>query len=190
MSFSIKLGVIEDHSNRTRLAKLLRFFSSNSDKDMTSLAEYVERMKEKQDVIYFVAGTSRKDVESSPFVERLLKKGYEVLYLIEPVDEYCMQSLPEFDGKKFQNVAKEGLKVGEDTEKSKKKQEDLEKTYEPLLKWLKEDALKDMIEKAAISQRLDNSPCALVASSYGWSGNMERIMRSQAYAKRGDSGNE
>lgn len=181
---------MEDHSNRTRLAKLLRFFSSNSEKGMTSLADYVERMKEKQVSIYFMAGTNRKEVEASPFVERLLKKGYEVLYLIEPVDEYCMQSLPEFDGKKFQNVAKEGLKVGEDTEKTKKKIEDLEKTYEPLTKWLQEDALKDLIEKAAISQRLDNSPCALVASSYGWSGNMERIMRSQAYAKRDDSSSE
>lgn len=189
-STSIKLGVMEDHSNRTRLAKLLRFFSSNSEKDMTSLADYLERMKEKQDAIYFMAGTSRKEVESSPFVERLLKKGYEVLYLIEPVDEYCIQSLPEFEGKKFQNVAKEGLKIGEESEKQKKKLEALESTYEPLLKWLKEDALKDLIEKAAISQRLDESPCALVASSYGWSGNMERIMRSQAYAKREDPSNE
>ncbi|KAL9959659.1 hypothetical protein ACROYT_G032999 [Oculina patagonica] len=189
-STSIKLGVMEDHSNRTRLAKLLRFYSSNSDKEMTSLAEYIERMKEKQDALYFMAGTSRKEVESSPFVEKLLKKGYEVLFLIEPVDEYCIQSLPEFEGKKFQNVAKEGLKIGEDNEKSKKKQEALESTYEPLLKWLKEDALKDLIEKAAVSQRLDESPCALVASSYGWSGNMERIMRSQAYAKSNDPSNE
>ncbi|CAH3157457.1 unnamed protein product, partial [Porites evermanni] len=189
-STSIKLGVMEDHSNRTRLAKLLRFFSSNSEKELTSLAEYVERMKEKQDAIYFMAGTSRKEVESSPFVEKLLKKGYEVLYLIEPVDEYCIQSLPEFEGKKFQNVAKEGLKFGEDSEKKKKKQEELESTYEPLLKWLKDDALKDLIEKAAVSERLHDSPCALVASSYGWSGNMERIMRSQAYAKRDDPSNE
>ncbi|XP_068689851.1 endoplasmin-like [Montipora foliosa] len=189
-STSIKLGIMEDHSNRTRLAKLLRFYSSNSDKEMTSLAEYLERMKEKQDAIYFMAGTSRKEVENSPFVERLLKKGYEVLFLVEPVDEYCIQSLPEFEGKKFQNVAKEGLKIGEETEAQKKKQEGLESTYEPLLKWLKDDALKDLIEKAAVSQRLDESPCALVASSYGWSGNMERIMRSQAYAKRDDPSNE
>lgn len=123
-------------------------------------------------------------------MEKLLKKGYEVLYLIEPVDEYCIQSLPEFEGKKFQNVAKEGLKFGEDSEKKKKKQEELESTYEPLLKWLKDDTLKDLIEKAAVSERLHDSPCALVASSYGWSGNMERIMRSQAYAKRDDPSNE
>lgn len=89
--FSIKLGVIEDHSNRTRLAKLLRFFSSNSSDKVTSLADYIGRMKDKQDTIYFMAGTSRKEVENSPFVERLLKKGYEVLYLTEPIDEYCIQ---------------------------------------------------------------------------------------------------
>jgi heat shock protein beta len=146
-------------------------------------------MKEKQDVIYFMAGSSRDEVEKSPFVERLLRKGYEVLFLIEPVDEYCIQSLPEFEGKKFQNVAKEGLNI-EQSEKAKKKFEELEKTYEPLLKWLKDDGLKDLIEKATLSQRLTDSPMALVASSYGWSGNMERIMRSQAYAKAKDPSQE
>ncbi|KAH9507962.1 hypothetical protein Btru_052467 [Bulinus truncatus] len=123
-STNIKLGVIEDTSNRTRLAKLLRFYSSNSDTEQTFLADYVERMKEKQEAIYFIAGTSREEVENPPFVECLLKKGYEVLYLVEPVDEYCIQSLPEFEGKKFQNIAKED--------------------------WLKLDsALKDQIEKAS-----------------------------------------
>ena len=78
---SIKLGVMEDHANRTRLAKLLRFFSSNSETEYTSLVDYVERMKDKQEHIYFIAGTSRKEVETSPFVERLLKKGYEVCIL-------------------------------------------------------------------------------------------------------------
>ncbi|XP_063335482.1 endoplasmin [Pelmatolapia mariae] len=177
---NIKLGVIEDHSNRTRLAKLLRFQTSNSETDPSSLEQYVERMKEKQDKIYFMAGTSRKEAESSPFVERLLKKGYEVIYLTEPVDEYCIQALPEFDGKRFQNVAKEGVKFDE-SEKAKEKREALEKEFEPLTTWLKDKALKDKIEKAVLSQRLTNSPCALVASQYGWSGNMERIMKAQAY---------
>uniref|UniRef100_UPI0037E95C4C endoplasmin isoform X2 n=1 Tax=Semicossyphus pulcher TaxID=241346 RepID=UPI0037E95C4C len=177
---NIKLGVIEDHSNRTRLAKLLRFQTSNSETILASLEEYVERMKEKQDKIYFMAGTSRKEAESSPFVEKLLKKGYEVIYLTEPVDEYCIQALPEFDGKRFQNVAKEGVKFDE-SEKAKEKRETLEKEYEPLTTWLKDKALKDKIEKAILSQRLTNSPCALVASQYGWSGNMERIMKAQAY---------
>ncbi|XP_035675390.1 endoplasmin-like isoform X4 [Branchiostoma floridae] len=185
-STNIKLGVIEDHSNRTRLAKLLRFQSSHSEGEVTSLADYVERMKEKQEAIFFMAGTSRKEAESSPFVERLLKKGYEVLYLVEPVDEYCIQSLPEFDGKKFQNVAKDGLKINE-SEKVKEQREEMEKEYETLLTWLKDSALKDQIEKARLSERLTESPCALVASSYGWSGNMERIMKAQAYARSKDS---
>ncbi|XP_026065848.1 endoplasmin [Carassius auratus] len=177
---NIKLGVIEDHSNRTRLAKLLRFQTSHSDTILSSLEQYVERMKEKQDKIYFMAGTSRKEAESSPFVERLLKKGYEVVYLTEPVDEYCIQALPEFDGKRFQNVAKEGVKFDE-SDKAKEKRETLEKDFEPLTTWMKEKALKDNIEKAVLSQRLTKSPCALVASQYGWSGNMERIMKAQAY---------
>uniref|UniRef100_A0A8C1XTQ1 Endoplasmin n=1 Tax=Cyprinus carpio TaxID=7962 RepID=A0A8C1XTQ1_CYPCA len=172
---NIKLGVIEDHSNRTRLAKLLRFQTSHSDTTLSSLEQYVERMKEKQDKIYFMAGTSRKEAESSPFVERLLKKGYEVVYLTEPVDEYCIQALPEFDGKRFQNVAKEGVKFDE-SDKAKEKRETLEKDFEPLTTWMKEK-----IEKAVLSQRLTKSPCALVASQYGWSGNMERIMKAQAY---------
>ncbi|XP_061628782.1 endoplasmin [Phyllopteryx taeniolatus] len=177
---NIKLGVIEDHSNRTRLAKLLRFNTSNSDTVLASLEQYVERMKDKQDKIYFMAGTNRKEAEASPFVERLLKKGYEVIYLTEPVDEYCIQALPEFDGKRFQNVAKEGVKFDE-SDKAKEKREAQEKEYEPLATWLKDKALKDKIEKAVLSQRLTNSPCALVASQYGWSGNMERIMKAQAY---------
>lgn len=119
-------------------------------------------------------------------MERLLKKGYEVLFLVEPVDEYCIQSLPEFEGKKFQNVAKEGLTI-DDSEKAKERKEAMEKEYEPLTKWLQElDSLKEKISKATVSDRLTKSPCALVASTYGWSGNMERIMRSQAYAKQQD----
>ncbi|KAL2087343.1 hypothetical protein ACEWY4_016171 [Coilia grayii] len=177
---NIKLGVIEDHSNRTRLAKLLRFQTSNSEKEVASLEQYVERMKEKQDKIYFMAATSRTEAESSPFVERLLKKGYEVIYLTEPVDEYCIQALPEFDGKRFQNVAKEGIKFDE-SDSAKERREAQEKEFEPLITWMKDKALKDKIEKAVLSQRLTNSPCALVASQYGWSGNMERIMKAQAY---------
>jgi len=185
-STNIKLGVMEDHSNRTRLAKLLRFYSSNSGSDVTSLEQYVERMKEKQDVIYFVAGSSRDEVETSPFVEKLLKRGYEVLFLIEAVDEYCIQSLPEFDGKKFQNVAKEGLKL-EESDAAKERKENMKTEFEPLLTWLKDEALSGKIEKAVLSDRLTTSPCALIASQYGWDANMERIMKAQAYQKSQDS---
>uniref|UniRef100_G3SHK6 Heat shock protein 90 beta family member 1 n=1 Tax=Gorilla gorilla gorilla TaxID=9595 RepID=G3SHK6_GORGO len=111
---------------------------------------------------------------------QLLKRGYEVIYLTEPVVEYCIQALPEFDGKRFQNVAKEGVKFDE-SEKTKESHEAVEKEFEPLPNWVKDKAIKDKIEKAVVSQCLTESPCALVASQYGWSGNMERIMKAQAY---------
>uniref|UniRef100_A0A1I8Q2U6 Heat shock protein 83 n=1 Tax=Stomoxys calcitrans TaxID=35570 RepID=A0A1I8Q2U6_STOCA len=183
-STNIKLGIMEDPSNRSRLAKLLRFQSSHG-KDVTSLTEYVERMKPKQQNIYFIAGANRAEVEKSPFVERLLAKGYEVLYLVEAVDEYCISALPEFDGKKFQNVAKEGFKLNE-SEKSKTKFEELKNTFSPLVKWLNEIALKGQILKAEVSERLSNSPCALVAGMFGWTGNMERLAMSNAHQKSDD----
>lgn len=175
---------MEDPSNRSRLAKLLRFHSSHG-KDLTSLEEYVGRMKQKQDHIYWLAGSSRAEVEKSPFVERLLARGYEVLYLVEAVDEYSIASLPEFDGKKFQNVAKEGFSLNE-SEDSKTKFEELKKEFEPLTKWLNDVALKDRITKAQLSERLSNSPCALVAGMFGWTGNMERLALSNAHQKADD----
>ncbi|XP_018330148.1 endoplasmin [Agrilus planipennis] len=183
-STNIKLGINEDPANRTRLTKLLKFYSSNG-KDMTFLSDYVQRMKPKQDRIYYIAGASRAEVEKSPLVERLLKKGYEVLYLIEAVDEYCINSLPEFDGKKFQNVAKEGFSISE-SESTKQKFEELKTTFEPLIKWLGDKALKDQISKAAISERLSDSPAVLVASMFGMSGNMERLTISHAHKKADD----
>lgn len=180
----MKLGVMEDPSNRSRLAKLLRFHSSNG-KDLTSLEEYVGRMKAKQDHIYWLAGASRAEVEKSPFVERLLARGYEVLYLVEAVDEYAIAALPEFDGKKFQNVAKEGFTLDE-SDASKSKFEELKKEFEPLTKWLDDVALKDRITKAILSERLSDSPCALVAGLFGWTGNMERLALSNAHQKADD----
>lgn len=183
-STNMKLGVIEDSANRSRLAKILRFQTSH-ESETTLLADYVKRMKPNQESIYYMAAGSRSEAEQSPFVEKLLQKGYEVLYLTEPVDEYCMQSMPEFEGKKFQNAAKEGIKIGS-SDKHKKLVEELQKQFEPLTQWLQEKVLKDKIDKAVISERLTQSPCALVAKSYGWTGNMERIMRAQAYAKAKD----
>ena len=140
---SIKLGVIDDSANRSRLAKLLQFRSS-AQKGFVTFTEYVERMKEKQEAIYFIAGSSLDEVEKSPFVERLVKKGYEVLYLTEAVDEYCISALPEFEGKKFQNVAKEGVELDEG-EGAKAKLEALKTQFEPLTKWLTETALKEHV---------------------------------------------
>uniref|UniRef100_A0A2M4BE69 Heat shock protein 83 n=1 Tax=Anopheles marajoara TaxID=58244 RepID=A0A2M4BE69_9DIPT len=185
-STNIKLGIMEDPSNRSRLAKLLRFQSSSTkDKEFTSLSEYVERMKPKQDNIYFIAGPSRAEIEKSPFVERLLSRGYEVLFLVEAVDEYSISALPEFDGKRFQNVAKEGFTLNESDE-AKARFEELKTEYEPLLKWLNDVALKDKIAKAQLSERLANSPCALVASMFGWTGNMERLALANAHQKTDD----
>merc|ERR1719150_804913 len=151
-STNIKLGVIEDTANRTRLAKLLRFTSSTG--KVTSLAEYVERMKDKQESIFYVAGGSKEEVKQSPFVERLLAKGYEVLLLTEAVDEYAISALPEFEGKKFQNVAKEGFNIDGDTDAAKQRKADAKERFDPLIKWLGEDALKDQILRAEVSERL------------------------------------
>ncbi|KAK7068736.1 hypothetical protein SK128_026621, partial [Halocaridina rubra] len=185
-STNLKLGTIEDSTNRTRLAKLLRFLSSSSKDKLISLAEYVERMKEKQEHIYYMAGASKSEVENSPFVERLQKKGYEVLYLTEAIDEYAINAIPEFEGKKFQNVAKEGLTIDEG-EGAKERLEKLKTTFEPLTKWLSEEALKDEVSKSVVSERLSDSPCALVASTFGWTGNMERLAVSNAHQKTHDS---
>lgn len=140
------MGIIEDPSNRARLAKLLRFQSS-VESVPTSLADYVKRMKEKQEHIYYIAGSSRAELERSPFVEGIIRKGYEVLYLIEAVDEYTLSAIPEFESKKFQNVAKEGVSLAEDKEKT-----ELFKTqFQPLITWLGDNALKDQVRKNLIS---------------------------------------
>jgi len=183
-STNVKLGVIEDTANRTRLAKLLRFVSSSG--KLVSLADYVENMKEKQEQIFYMAGGSKEEVEKSPFVERLLKKGYEVLYLTEAVDEYAISALPEFEGKKFQNVAKEGFSIDGETDAAKARKTEINEKYEPLIKWMGEEALKDHILRAEISERLTNSPCALITSKFGWTANMQRIIQSQTHSKSQD----
>merc|ERR1719290_175632 len=183
-STNLKLGVIEDTANRTRLGKLLRFISSTG--SLTSLAEYVERMKDKQESIFYMAGGSTEEVSKSPFVERLLKKGYEILFLTEAVDEYAISALPEFEGKKFQNVAKEGFSIDGDTDAAKARKAEIAEKFEPLMKWLGEDALKDHILRAEVSERLVDSPCALITSQFGWTANMQKIIQSQTHSKSQD----
>jgi len=183
-STNIKLGMIEDAGNRSRLAKLVRFMSSTG--ELASLSGYVERMKDKQEQIFYMAGSTLKECQESPFVERLVKKGYEVLYLTEAVDEYSVSALPEFEGKKFQNVAKEGFNIEGDTDAAKAYKEELKERYEPLIKWMQEDALKDHILRAEISERLEHSPCALITSRFGWTANMQRIIGSQTHSKTHD----
>jgi molecular chaperone HtpG len=145
---------------------------------MCGLKDYVSRMKENQKDIYYITGESREVVASSAFVEKVKKRGFEVIYMVEPIDEYCVQQLKEFDGKKLVSVTKEGLELPEDEEEKKKREADAEK-YEALCKVIK-DILDKKVEKVVISNRLVSSPCCIVTSQYGWSANMERIMKAQA----------
>merc|ERR1712024_403965 len=164
--------------NRAKIAKLLRYHSTKSGDEMTSLEDYVSRMSDKQPGIYYVTGESKRSVETSPFLERLKKKGYEVLYMVDPIDEYAVQQLKEFEGKKLLSATKEGLDI-EDDEDEKKAFEEAKAKSEGLCKLMKE-VLDDKVEKVVVSNRLADSPCCLVTGEYGWSANMERIMKAQA----------
>ena len=175
---NLKLGIHEDTQNRKKLSECLRYHTSTSGDEMSSFTDYVSRMKENQKDIYYITGESRDVVASSAFVEKVKKRGFEVVYMTEPIDEYCVQQLKEFDGKKLVSVTKEGLELPEDDEDKKKRESDAEK-FENLCKVMK-DILDKKVEKVTISNRLVSSPCCIVTSQYGWSANMERIMKAQA----------
>jgi molecular chaperone HtpG len=177
-SKNLKLGIHEDTTNRKKIADLLRFHTSKSGEDLISLKDYIQRMKEGQKDIYYITGESRQAVAQSPFIESLKRKGLEVLYLVDPIDEYMVQQMKDYDDKKLKSVTKEGLDMDE-TEDEKKKQEEEKAKFEPLCKLMK-DILGDKVEKVVLSNRIDESPCVLVTSEYGWSANMERIMKAQA----------
>jgi molecular chaperone HtpG len=175
---NLKLGIHEDSTNRKKLAGYLRFYTSASGDDFCSFADYVSRMKETQKDIYYITGESKEVVATSSFVERMKKKGLEVVYMTEPIDEYVVQQLKEFDGKNLVSVTKEGLELPED-EEEKAKTEANKVKFEGLCKVMK-DILDKKVEKVVVSSRLVSSPCCIVTSQYGWTANMERIMKAQA----------
>ncbi|XP_062229852.1 endoplasmin homolog [Phragmites australis] len=171
---SIKLGIIEDATNRNRLAKLLRFESTKSDGKLASLDEYISRMKPGQKDIFYITGSSKEQLEKSPFLERLTKKNYEVIFFTDPVDEYLMQYLMDYEDKKFQNVSKEGLRLGKDSNLK-----DLKESFKELTDWWKKALESENVDSVKISNRLHDTPCVVVTSKYGWSANMEKIMQAQ-----------
>eukprot|EP00730_Choanoeca_flexa_P006768 TRINITY_DN12221_c1_g2_i3.p1 TRINITY_DN12221_c1_g2~~TRINITY_DN12221_c1_g2_i3.p1 ORF type:complete len:711 (+),score=320.15 TRINITY_DN12221_c1_g2_i3:115-2247(+) len=175
---NLKLGVHEDSTNRKKVSELLRFYTSTSGEEMVALRDYVARMKEHQKDIYYITGESREAVTNSTFVERVKARGFEVLYLVDPIDEYMINQLKEYDGKKLVSVTKEGLELPED-EEEKKRFEEAKAKYEHLCKVMK-DILDKKVEKVSVSNRLVTSPCCIVTGQYGWSANMERIMKAQA----------
>jgi heat shock protein beta len=174
---ALKLGVIEDSANRARLAKLLQFHSTASGEPV-SFDQYVQRMKKDQEEIYYLAGQSKEELLKSPLLERLTKRGIEVLLMVDPIDEYVTQNMPKFDGKyTLSNVGKEGLKLPGD-EQFEESIKDLKETFKPLIEWLKTEL--PGVSKVVLSKRLISTPAALVSASYGYSANMERIQKSQA----------
>jgi heat shock protein beta len=179
---NIKLGIIEDASNRNKLAELTRWYSTHNTAKYTSFDEYIERMKQGQDSIYYIGGESRDSLLKYPTIQALLKKGYEVLLLDDPVDEFCMQHLNEYEKKKLVNVAKGDFKLPSDDETEKKILKKLKKMYEPLTDWWK-NLLREQLDTVTISERLVDDPCVVVATGYGYSAYMEKIQKAQTYGQ-------
>ena len=169
-SKNMKLGLYEDSNNRNKISKLLRYYTNKNPDTLQSLDNYVANMKEDQKEIYYITGENKESVMDSPFVEKLNKNGLEVLFMVDAIDEYTLQQFKEYDGKKLVSVTKDGLKLDDDVDI---------KDYENLCKKVKEH-IGDKIEKVQISTRIVDSPSCLVTSEFGWSANMERIMKAQA----------
>ncbi|KAK9755144.1 hypothetical protein RND81_01G005300 [Saponaria officinalis] len=171
----LKLGCIEDTGNHKRITPLLRFHSSKNEEDLISLDDYVENMGENQNAIYYLATDSLKSAKNAPFLEKLMQKNIEVLYLIEPIDEIAIQNLQTYKEKKFVDISKEDLELGDEDEV---KERETKQEYNLLCDWIKQQ-LGEKVAKVQVSKRLASSPCVLVSGKFGWSANMERLMKAQ-----------
>uniref|UniRef100_A0A7S2VPA5 Histidine kinase/HSP90-like ATPase domain-containing protein n=1 Tax=Zooxanthella nutricula TaxID=1333877 RepID=A0A7S2VPA5_9DINO len=180
-----KVGLVEDLDYKDELKRFVRFWSSTSGDNQTSLPEYVTRMKEGQKAIYFVSAEGRKAAEIAPAMEKMKQKGYEVLYMVDPLDEICSQSIADFDGKKLVDINKAGLDLDQ-SDDEKKEREELEKDFDPLATWLKKQ-LGERVQKVQISDRLVDSPATLVQGEWGMSPMMQRYMKSQTTSSASDS---
>merc|ERR1719305_258768 len=176
----IKMGLIEDAANRTRLAKLLRYATSKSGDKEISLEEYVANMKDDQKNIYYISGDDKDSLLKSPSVEKLLARDIEIIFMTDSVDEYTVQHLTEFEGKRLINASREGLKL-EEGDKEKRREDQYKEMFKPLLDYVKE-LLGKKVEKVAISKHLVQSPVVVLSADYGWTAQMEKVMKSQAFA--------
>merc|ERR1719269_444261 len=176
----IKMGLIEDAANRTRLAKLLRYTTSKSGDKEISLEDYVANMQEDQKNIYYISGEDKESLLKSPSVEKLLSKDIEIIFMTDSVDEYTVQHLTEYEGKRLINASREGLKL-EEGDIEKKGEEKYKEMFKPLLDYCKE-SLGKKVEKVQISKHLVQSPVVVLSADYGWTAQMEKVMKSQAFA--------
>merc|ERR1712085_232270 len=191
---NLKMGCYEDDSNRSKISKLLRFYTTKSEDKMINLDKYLDRMQESQESIYYMSGESLDTMKKAPALQMFLKKDLEVLMLPDHLDEPCIQKLADYEGKKFVSIQKAGVKLDE-TEEEKKRFSKLKDMYKPLTDYWKDTlteftekgAMKDAgvkIEKVEISKRLTDSPVVVVTSQFGYSAQQERVMKAQSFQNK------
>merc|ERR1712091_730203 len=191
---NLKMGCYDDDSNRSKISKLLRFFTTKSDDKEISLDKYLNRMQETQESIYYMSGDSLDTMKKLPSLQVFKKKDLEVLMLPDHLDEPCIQKLADYEGKKFVSIQKADVKLDE-TEDEKKRFSKLKDMYKPLTDWWKDKlteltekgAMKDAgvkIEKVEVSKRLTDSPVVVVTSQFGYSAQQEKIMKAQAFQNK------
>merc|ERR1711937_944990 len=195
---NLKMGCYDDDSNRSKISKLLRFFTTKSDDKEISLDKYLDRMQETQESIYYMSGDSLDTMKKLPSLQIFKKKDLEVLMLPDHLDEPCIQKLADYEGKKFVSIQKADVKLDE-TEDEKKRFSKLKDMYKPLTDWWKDKlteltekgAMKDAgvkIEKVEVSKRLTESPVVVVTSQFGDSAQQEKVMKAQAFQSKDQIG--